>query len=101
MLSGGQKQRLALARALIRNPRILWLDEATSAVDAQSELLIKKAIDVAAAGRTTITITHRLSTIRNADKICVLDRGKIIEAGTHSELIDKRGRYWQFHENTN
>lgn len=99
-LSGGQKQRLALARALLRQPKILLLDEATSAVDSQSELLIKKAIDVATEGRTTITITHRLSTIRNANMICVLDHGKIVESGTHEKLLKKKGRYWRFHQNT-
>ncbi|KAJ5496532.1 Multidrug resistance protein sirA [Penicillium fimorum] len=94
-LSGGQRQRLALARALVRNPTILLLDEATSAVDAQSEALIQEALDRAARGRTTITIAHRLSTVRGADVIYVLDRGSIVESGTHGQLVESRGKYFE------
>ncbi|KAJ5950777.1 Multidrug resistance protein sirA [Penicillium vulpinum] len=94
-LSGGQRQRLALARALVRNPTILLLDEATSAVDAQSEALIQEALDRAARGRTTITIAHRLSTVRSADVIYVLDQGNIVEYGTHGQLIERRGKYFE------
>jgi ATP-binding cassette subfamily B (MDR/TAP) protein 1 len=94
-LSGGQRQRLALARALIRNPAILILDEATSAVDSQSELLIQDALHKASQGRTTITIAHRMSTIRNADVIYVLDQGRIVEYGPHPELMARKARYYE------
>ncbi|KAJ5312435.1 Multidrug resistance protein sirA [Penicillium antarcticum] len=94
-LSGGQRQRLALARALVRNPTILLLDEATSAVDAQSEALIQEALDHAAQGRTTITIAHRLSTVRNADVIYVLDQGSIVEHGSHGQLMERGGKYFE------
>jgi ATP-binding cassette subfamily B protein len=91
--SGGEKQRIAIARTLLRDPRVLVLDEATSALDTQTERAVQSAFDNLAAGRTTITIAHRLSTVRNADQIAVLDRGHIIESGTHTSLLAGNGRY--------
>ncbi|MFI6781362.1 ABC transporter ATP-binding protein [Micromonospora sp. NPDC050276] len=91
--SGGEKQRLAIARTLLRDPRILVLDEATSALDTETERAVQRAFDLLAQGRTTITIAHRLSTVRDADQIAVLDHGRIVEAGTHDNLLDRNGRY--------
>ncbi|MFG3556161.1 ABC transporter ATP-binding protein [Micromonospora sp. NPDC047557] len=91
--SGGEKQRLAIARTLLRDPRILVLDEATSALDTETERAVQRAFDVLAQGRTTITIAHRLSTVRDADQIAVLDHGRIVETGDHDSLLNRNGRY--------
>jgi len=91
--SGGEKQRIAIARTLLRNPRVLVLDEATSALDNETERAVQEAFDALAQGRTTITIAHRLSTVRDADQIVVIDQGRVVESGTHDSLVEHNGRY--------
>jgi subfamily B ATP-binding cassette protein MsbA len=92
-LSGGQRQRLAIARALLKNPDVLIFDEATSALDTESEMLVQEAIDRLMANRTTLVIAHRLSTIKHADRIVVMDKGQIVQQGTHEELVEHDGLY--------
>jgi len=92
-LSGGQRQRIAIARAILKDPRVLLLDEATSALDTESERLVQEALERLMVNRTTFVVAHRLSTIQRADRILVLNKGRLVEAGTHADLIERQGLY--------
>jgi ATP-binding cassette subfamily B multidrug efflux pump len=97
-ISVGQRQLIAFARAIVRNPKIIILDEATSSVDPASDAIIQKAIEKLFSGRTLIVIAHRLSTIRRCNRIAVLEKGQILEMGAHEELLQKQGKYYSLHE---
>lgn len=99
LLSTGQKQLISFARAIIANPRIFVLDEATSSIDTESEMLIQKALQKVLEGRTSFIIAHRLSTIRSCDRILVVEKGKIIEDGTHESLMKQKGHYFKLYTN--
>ena len=101
VLSGGQKQKLAIARTVLKNPVILLLDEATSALDKNSELEVEKSLDKLSMNKTTVSIAHRLNTIENSDKIFVFDNGRIVEQGTHSELMKLKKRYYTLYQYSN
>jgi ATP-binding cassette, subfamily B (MDR/TAP), member 1 len=94
-LSGGQRQRIAIARALLRNPQILLLDEATSALDPESQTLVMEALERVGKGRTTISVTHHMEMVKRADKVLVIENGRVVESGTYEELVRMRGRFWE------